>query len=265
MKRKKQKTKTLRFAFIFCIGVFVLILMSIAVKTLFLVKNSNFDGSNRFNLEVVGDNNSSVISFSPPNYTITILNLQGKPVNNLSQQLGLPIDGIVNNSNLYFDKTNISSNIYHLLLSFRSDKTNLTIVDFIRLWLFAKDVSSDSIYQRDVSISDSLTISSFISSFFIDSNIANEKTTVEVVNATPTYGLANRFANFISNIGVDVVLVSTGDELKDKSEVLYSKELNYTVKKLSKILNVKPEKISQRDVSEVTVIIGKDVLPNLKF
>lgn len=266
MKRKKhKKVKTLNFAVAFCIGVVILILMSIALKTIVLIKNSSFDGTNRFNVAAVGDNQTSIISFSPSNHTITLLNLKGKPINNLSQHLGIPIDAQIKKNNLIFDKTNIASNVYNVLFHFDNKQTNLTFIDILRLWLFAKDVSPDSIHQRDLSMEDNLTLNTFTSSFFIDSVVANEKTTIEVINATPTYGLANRFATFISNIGADVVLVSTSDEYKDNSQILYSEDLNYTIKKISKILNVKPTKVSKRNISEVTVIIGKDILPSLKF
>lgn len=267
MKRKKQQQgKTLKFAIIFCLGVLFLILMSIGVKSLFLIKNSSFDGVNRFNVGIFQSNQTSVVSFSPQNHIITVLNLKGKLANtNLSQYLELPIDATITTENATFDKKNIAP-IFWKLLSHYSDKnTSLTIIDIFRIWNFAKDVGQDSIYQRDVSVNDTLTINSFVSSFFIDSAISNEKTTIEVINATSVYGLANRLATFIANIGGDVVLVTSSDKPTETSEILYSGELNYTVKKISKILGAEPVKASKRDISDVTIIIGKDALSSLRF
>ena len=266
MKRKKQQGKTLNVAIIFCVFVFLLILMSITVKTLILIKNSSFDGQNRFNLGIFQETQVSVVSFSPATHSIAIINLKGKSLsNNISQYIGLPIDATLKTSNMIIDKKNLASDMWRVLFHFDDKNTSLTIIDALRLWLFAKDVPTDFIYQRDALSNDTLTINSFASSFFIDSAISNEKTTIEIINATQTYGLANRLAVLVANIGGDVVLVSSSDKPQDNSQVLYSGDLNYTVKKLASFLKVKPVKSSRRDISDVTIIIGKDILSNLKF
>jgi hypothetical protein len=112
---------------------------------------------------------------------------------------------------------------------------------------------------------DPLTINSFASSFFVDSAIANEKTTIEIINATSVYGLANRLAVLIANMGGDVVLVSSSDSVQNNSQILYSGDLDYTIQKLSSFLEIKPVKSSQEDISDVTIILGKDILSRLKF
>lgn len=266
MKRKKQQGKTLNVAIIFCAFVSLLILMSIAVKTLILIKNSSFDGQNRFNVEIFQETQVSVVSFSPVTRSIAIINLKGKPFsNNISQQIELPIDATLKTSNIVIDKKSLTSDMSRVLFHFDDKNTSLTIIDALRLWLFAKDVPIDFIYQRDALSGDIMTINSFASSFFIDSAISNEKTTIEIINATQTYGLANRLAVLIANMGGDVVLVSSSDKPQDNSQILYSGDLNYTVKKLASFLKVKPVVSSKRDISDVTIIIGKDVLRNLKF
>jgi len=266
MKRKKQQGKSLKFAILFCALVFLLILMSIGVKTLLLIKNSNFDGKNRFNMEIFQETQVSVVSFSPATRSIAIINLKGKQLgNNISQYVGLPIDATLKTSNMVIDKKNLASGMSGVLFHFDDKNTSLTIIDALRLWLFAKDVPIDFIYQRDVPASDALTINSFVSSFFIDQAISSEKTTIEIINATQTYGLANRLAVLIANIGGDVVLVSSSDKPQDNSQILYSDDLNYTVKKLASFLKVKPVKSFKRDISDVTIIIGKDILRDLRF
>ncbi len=268
MKRKKQQKqqgKTLKFAILFCALVLLLILISIAVKTLILIKNSSFDGQHRFNVGIFQQAQTSVVSFSPATHSITIVNLKGEPINNISQHIGLPIDATLKTTNMAIDKKNIASDMSEILFHYNDKNTSLTIIDALKLWLFAKDIPADFIYQRDTTASDVLTINSFASSFFIDTAISDEKTTIEIINATSVYGLANRLAAFIANMGGDVVLVTTSDNPTQTSQILYSGDLNYTVKKLSKILGVKPEKSSKRDISDVTIIIGKDVLSSLKF
>jgi len=266
MKRKKQQTKTLNIAIIFCAFVFLLILMSVIVKSLILIKNSSFDGQNRFNLEVFQKTQVSVVSFSPATHSIAIINIKGKPLNkNIGRYIGLSIDATLNANDILIDKKNLASDMSKVLFHFDDKNTSLTIIDALRLWLFAKNVPIDFIYQRDALENDTLTINSFASSFFIDPAISNEKITIEVINATQIFGLANRLAVLIANMGGDVVMVSSSDKPQDNSQILYSGDLNYTVKKLASFLKVKPVAFSKRDISDVTIIIGKDVLENLKF
>ncbi len=266
MKRKKQQGKNLKFAIIFCALVFLLILMSIALKTLLLIKNSSFDGKNRYNMGIFQETQISVVSFSPATRSIAIINLKGNRLgNNISQYVALPIDATFKTSNMVIDKKNLASGMSRVLFHFDDKNTSLTIIDALRLWLFTKDIPIDFIHQRDVSAGDTLAINSFASSFFIDPAISSEKTTIEIINATQTFGLANRLAALIANIGGDVVLVSSSDKPQDNSQVLYSGDLSYTVKKLASFLKVKPVKSFKKDISDVTIILGKDVLRDLKF
>lgn len=263
MKQKKKKSSNLGFAFIFCAAVFFLVLISFLIKGIILVKNSTYDGEHRFNLAIFGQKKTSVISFSPQNRSITILNLDGNiPRGELGMDLELPIDATVQANNMTADKNKIAAEISDILFHYRDASTNLTVIDAFRLFLFAKDVPQGSIYERDLSSKDSISINSFTSSFFIDPTISNEKVTIEIINGTSVYGLGNRLADLLNNIGADVVLVTSSDKQESSTKILYSGDLNYSIKKISKILNVKPIKSSQRDISDVTIIIGKDIVPN---
>ena len=130
---------------------------------------------------------------------------------------------------------------------------------------FARGVPRDSVSETDLSAKDVLSINSFTSSSFIDPQVANDKVTIEVVNGTQVYGLGNRFANLLTNMGADVVLVTSSDEEQKYSKVTYTGDVNYTIKKIGEILGVSPEQTSQRDISDVTVIIGDDAIPKINF
>ncbi len=266
MKRKKQQGRTLKFAIVFCAFVACLVVASIAIKTLILIKNSGFDGQHRFNLAVYQTKQVSIISFSPETRSISMLNLKGKLVNNnLGQYLKLPIDATLETSDMKIDKQNIANDMSEIFFHYTDKNTSLTIIDALKLWLFAKNIPANFIYQRDAFVNDTLTINSFASSFFIDPAISNEKITIEIVNATSVYGLANRLAVLIANIGGDVVLISSSDETQNNSQILYSEDLSYTIKKLSSFLGIKPIKSSKKDIADVKIVLGKDILSKLKF
>lgn len=92
-----------------------------------------------------------------------------------------------------------------------------------------------------------------------------EKISIAIVNGTGVAGLGNRIARLITNIGGNVVSVSTSDNLISDSEILYSKENNYTARRIAQILSFKINNKDNMDISDVTIFIGKNNLSNLLF
>jgi len=266
MTRKKQHRSNLRFAAIFFACVVALILMSLAIRIIVLVKNSTYNKEHRFNVAIFQNNETSLVSFSPDSRSITILNLSGKlDRSSLSELLELPIDATIDTEGMTVDKGNIATDMSNVLFHFNDKKTSLTIIDAFNLFLFSKDVPQNSIYERDLALSDAFTIDTFSSSFFIDSAIANEKTTIQVVNATSVFGLGGRLASLVANMGGDVVLVSSADTESDNSKILYSDDSNYTVDRLSSVLGFLAVKAPKTSIADIVIIVGKESLKSLKF
>lgn len=264
--KKKSQSTNLRFAFIFCVSVLFLITISFLIKAILIVKASNYDGNHRYNLAIYQGSKESLISFSPQSKSISILTLTGNVNGNIGKFTELPVDSsITDRDGGTINKDNLSSTLSHYIFNYTGLKTNMTIIDAIRVSLFAKEVQKASIYERDLSSNDSLSINSFTSSFFIDPQIANEKVTIEIINGTQVVGLGNRLANLLNNIGADVVLVTSSDKEEQATKIMYFGDSNYTIKRISKILGVKPTQSSQRDISDVTLIIGNDIISKVNF
>ena len=264
--KKKSQSSNLRLAIFFCVGVLFLVAVSFLIKVFLIVKASNYDGNHRYNLAIYQENRQSIISFSPQSKSISILTLRGSVNGNIGKFTELPIDASVkDNGGTVIDKDTISSSISHYISGYTGLRTDMTIIDAIRIFLFAKEVPKTSIYERDLSSKDSLSINSFTSSFFIDPQIANEKVTIEIINGTQVFGLGNRLANLLNNIGADVVLVTSSEKEEQTTKVTYFGDSNYTIKRISKILGVKPTNASQRDISDVTITIGNDIISKINF
>jgi hypothetical protein len=143
---------------------------------------------------------------------------------------------------------------------------NLTFIDLIKLSVFSKSVPLSSIFERELSgeLSESQK-ATVMSLTFTDPQIYKENLSIEIVNATDEPGLGTRLATLITNIGGNVVLVTSSDKTRKKSTIVYYKENSYTVQSLSSYLDYKMEESMKREVADVIITIGTDSLDNLKF
>jgi hypothetical protein len=262
-----SKTKNggnLKLAGLFIVIVLGLIIISGFFKLLLIVKESKFDGSHNFIVSFIGKDKAQIISFSPQSRTISILDTESKDNNDLEKNLEIPIDGTV--AFQVSDKNNISSALLTSAFSLGSSLKKITILDAFRLLLFYKTVPQNNIYERQLlpSLNDAQK-SSVISLSMTDTSVYQENQAIQVINASDVEGLGSRLAAVITNIGGNVVLVSTSDKTAQKSKIVYFGKESYTVKKLSSYLGISPENSTQRGVADVIITIGTDQANSLSF
>lgn len=262
----KKPANNLSLALVFIFVVLFFASVSIFFKIFFLVKDSSFDADHNFNLEVKDATNINLISFSPKDKTIFVLEVDPKvKTNNAGQFFKLAIDARVNLYDDEFENNHIGRMLIKSSFSFSKKLENMTILDAFRLALFSRTVSGGSLEVKK--LSENLANGndySLIESGFKDKLIDKEQKTIEIINATDTFGLGSRLATLVTNIGGDVILVGT-KEKTSKSKIIYAGQESYTVKRLSKYLNIKSEKTKKESVADVIIVIGEDILENIKF
>ncbi len=263
MNHKKAVSNNLRLAVIFITVVVFFILFSVVLKVAFLVKESKFDGSNKFNVQIIDPQKTEIISFSPKENSISILKINRRINGDLTRNLEVPIDGIVVYDKNFNDAKITSSLLSGLVLGNKIYK--MTNFDLLRLTLFSRKVQKSSTYIKnfveDYSPSQKFNI---LYLTFKDPLIFTENQSIEIINATDEFGLGNKLATFISAIGGNVIFVK-GDKNQDKSKILFNDKETYTVKRLKSVINFPAVKTEERGVADVIIIIGKDSLKNLNF
>lgn len=264
--KNKPSLSNIKIAIIFFALVFTIILISLIAKSISIVSRSLFDNTNRFTISVSSNKNREVISFSPKAQSISVLHLDKDSKNlKIASTLAIPIDAKVENLS-DINGNNISSLMFNLFLNYKDIKTNLTIFDILRLYLFARTVPPNYVYVKHISLSlDSSKIDKIVSQLFSDEVIEKENANVEIINATNVAGLGNRLGRIVTNIGGNVVIVSTENKEEALSTVSYSGRKSYTVEKLSKILGFKVVKVNKKSIADIVIVIGKDSLPTLSF
>lgn len=250
-KRKKNKRSNLKIGIIFSAVIVFLVAVSLLSKLIFLFGQSRYDDNYPFYLKVDSGNSVQFIVVFSKQHKINILNFK-----NSSAFYFIPHDGEISKSPTLAQPDSVSS-FFLPLLKEKSIKTNLTAIDEGRLYLFSKTVSKDDITNQTIA-SPREDSDKIISQAFSDPAIVSEDLRVEVVNATGVYGVGNNVAKFLSDIGANVVFVSTADNIQKQSLIYYTGGKSYTVGRLSKLLGFKASRNDKKTISDVIIQIGQD-------
>lgn len=267
--RAKKLTSGLnstKIAIIFFAFVFIVILVSLIFKGVFIVNKSQFDSENRFTISVTNGKDLEIISFSPKGQKISVLKIEGETKSlNINRFLAIVIDGEVK-SLLNIKDFKVPDLMFQLILNYKSIRTDLTIVDILRLYLFSKTLPINYIYDKKISISqDSSTLDKIIPQLFSDETIEKENLSIKIVNGTDVAGLGNRLGRLISNMGGNVVIIASADRTENSSQISYFGKKTYTVEKISKILGFKLNRLDKKAIADIVIMIGEDSLAKINF
>lgn len=268
VKQSQHKGKTVWFALLFFAFIFLIVVGSFVIKGIAIVQASLFDGKHRFTVFLQSEKNTRhvLLSVSPREDTVSILYIDGKEIispQELSILLGIPIDAVVlrQGDSLIF----LKSKFWDFVYSYKRVKTNMTFLDAVRLFIFAKGVPEYNISEKTYHFlpeitdqQDTTVLDTLVSSLFSDSAIIDEKRSIHIINASGVLGLGNRVARIITNMGGNVVAVTTGDSILPLSEIAYSDKESYSVKKLQRLLNIKSMFTNKQAISDIVIILGKD-------
>ncbi len=264
IRSKPKNGSNLTMVFVFCIAVFFLVLGSLTVKSFLLLQASLFDGQHRFTVFVKDSKGESeLISFAPDSKTIAMLVLpKGKNDTQKSVEkfLGIPVDGFIQGEKQYVqEEKDIPLFVRNLIFNYNRLQTNMTPIDLVRLWFFAKSVPTYSIVIQHLSTPvDQLVMDKRMVTLFSDNSVSQEKLSIQIINGTGVAGLGNRLARIITNMGGNVVVVSTANTVVKTSHIAYYGQQSYTAQKLNKILNASLSTMQKPEISDIIVTIGMD-------
>lgn len=264
-KKKTHESTSIKTLVIYCLVVFLLIFMSIAIKFFFIVKESKFDGKHRFTIAVTTEKQKSeVLSFDPQSNSVVVLEVIGDGGKHLQEILGLPIDVVVATPSLSSkDASVIMSNFFFHYTSLHSD---ITIYDIGRLLLLAKTAQAkDKLYKQVHTIDSQDSIDKLVSVLFQDQTIVDEKVTIQIVNATDQAGLAGKLERVLTNIGANVLAISSSHTIEKKSKITYSNDNTYTLTKLQKMLHISANKMQDKAISDIIIVLGEDMSNSSAF
>lgn len=155
-------------------------------------------------------------------------------------------------------------------------KTDLNLPEFFRVWLAIKGVRTDKLKTIDLEKSDltkwlllpdgsrvlaldQVKLDQFTEGRFEDINIKNEGLSIGIFNATDHPGLAEKYAQIITNLGGRVIFTTNAPEKEAYSIILGKK--SYTTSYFSKVIQLsstQPKNNLDLSKSDITIILGED-------
>lgn len=260
-KESRQSTRSMRTFLLFCGIVFLLIFGSLSLKFLSVLKQSTYDGEHRFTLLISHTkNDATIVSFDPASHTVSEVFLSGnKEMESPGKYLGIPINGKIKDSEKFSDNTDLANKLLSYLLTLRSKEQGLTSVDVFRLWLLASGMQKKDIESQQFTTALSEDeVDEKLEELFIDEVLANEKISVEIVNATGISGRGSKLERMLSNMGIPVVQVTTASRPENHSSIQYADETTYTLKKLQQLLQYRASQMTEQGLSDIIIVVGRD-------
>ncbi len=258
-KAKTNNTNNLKIGLVFALIIAALVFFSLLGKLFFVLKQSRYDSNYPFYLEVYSGNKAQALAIFTKENRISVLN-----INDTGVFLPIPMDSKIAGNVSNIDSNNVST-FFISLLSNGNIKTNLTVFDILRLYLFTKTVGAGDIRIEEFPLSaDAAHQDKLIYSLFSDSGIVSDGLRIEVSNATGGYGIGNRAARMLSDIGANVIFVSTADNTQAHSLIYYFGDKNYTIERLSRLFDFDVIRSEEKSIADVKLQIGQDNLVKFK-
>jgi len=245
---------------LYTVLVFFVIIVSLSVKAIFIIQKNKFDGNN-LNLAISqNDNIVDILGFNSIKKSISILKIEKSKLDEASvgQELGIIPDAKIE-SNIDISGESTVSILKRAALMDSSIKTNLTIFDIVQLIILTKSASGKDIQVNEITLPvQDYQIDKINSNLFKNDTLISENVSIQVINATGKPGLGQRLGRILTNIGANVVSISTSNTTQHQSKIQYFGSTSYTVEKLKKLLDYPVERVDKETIANITIIIGEN-------
>jgi hypothetical protein len=226
----------------------------------------------------------SVISFDPTQKEIKVINLSNVVVgdsnskkdlkSNLEIILGVPIDGYIGLDSNFSSYTplevvkKLMSNPLEWFLNLKSISSDLTPKELVNLAFSLSNIRFDKISEVEIEGE----LESFVSKYFVDTNIRNDQASIAIFNATNTPGLAQKAARVVNNLGGNVIIVTSAENSTLEKSYIYSSPDAplYTKNRLTRIFTPNCTESSSCDILEdsditssraqINIVLGQDFI-----
>ena len=206
----KKKPDNISYMKVFVLVVLLAAFVSLTYKVFLLVKNRSFRFST-FNIMLIG-RKVHLIGLNTQKKQLQVLELNdGREVflryDPLASSIiaGVPLDGMIISKipqDLIDQKNDFSTFGQALSFLFEDEKYvfyNTNEFDLIKLYIVSKLTMWESSEKS--------------SEKFYDSDIFNEKTSIEIINSTEINGLGGKAGLVLSNLGANVISIKDGEEV----------------------------------------------------
>lgn len=289
---KKSVQKRVKLALFVLVGVAVLILAGQVVRLInnfhepitFGMPQRNIHWERNYPLNLILHVGTfAILSFDPDQDKVALVNIPESLVSDssldvsgleesLESNLGVPIDGYIQLTT-NFSKTTpfeivqkLKQNPVNWFLNLKAIKSDLTPKELLNLSLSLPRVRIDKINEFSLGVDADSTTSKYLS----DARLKNDQATVAVFNATDTPGLAQKAARVISNLGGNVIIISSlkSKNLQKSLVLVKDNAPSYSSERLKEIFSpecinsYKCDILEDTDITnsraQINIVLGQD-------
>lgn len=250
MRRKKtvQPGKSTKIALFFGLLILFLILSALSIKIVLMISKSKFDGKHQMLIQTSSQGVQEIIAYNPDTKTIVTLQ-EPKDGDSIRFLTDATVPG-------FFDRS--AKKLTEDLLMHMTSVRNLTPFDIVNLFIFAHGVSDTNSTMQNLVFPLTPSKIAITNKLFTDQTIYQEGKSVGISNGADTPGIGNNASVMLSRIGVNVISVTTSDQVQNMSSIMYTGQETYTVRRLSSLLGIPSEQTKNQQVADIIVVIGKD-------
>lgn len=232
-----------------------------------MVRNSSFK-SDGYNLLFLS-NDAHIVHIDLKNNKMAIfsINNYGKILNNKkriydSVYLRIPIDGVVGFVNK--DKQEINKkyfsiwNLFSLLSNVGFRRDNVNELDFIKFFFYSRSIRDSDVEIKRIELYHEPLVDEPYADYYKEFSILNDKTSIEVVNASGVNGLGAKVSYMLKNAGFNVVSVGSTDNESPSKIIVRVKDENTSLKRINEIFKFKTEAKTESSIADITVVFGND-------
>ena len=252
---------SLAIAAVFIVCIFLLILGGLLLKFFLILRASRFDGVHQYIVAIRQDkSHAEIIAFSPSAQSVEALRITGTANVSDNVYVHVPVD-----ARLTMPLVSSVPTLVGNMLMNAKDEQGITVLDKIRLLLFVNSLRPGDIHQTSLTIpADPVATDRLVSGMFLDNSLYADNKTITVVNATGVPGIAADAAKMLTTVGMDVVSVTTADANQNHTTLVVGHVGGYTENRLAHFFGVTPTVGTGSVVSDITLTIGKDSLPQVE-
>jgi hypothetical protein len=271
MRRKtvQNESKSLKTFYLYSVFVAAIIIIALLIKLLFVIQASKFDGRHHFTVAVTKEQKvKEIIAFSPQVPSVAVLRVQDDNVTftSLGRNYGIAADVQLEVNNAVPLNQDVTSTMWSSVQHYTSVQTDATIIDLIRLALLSRDIISNNKVIREISLqTNKPENSTLIARALNDPTISSESVSIQVINASNISGAGQRLSSILTNMGANVVEVSTSHTPQAKSQIQYFGERSYTNEQVEQYLEFPVSELSRQPIADIVIILGEDIRNTRKF
>lgn len=274
----QKETQSLIYIKLFLIIVLTAALISLSYKIFLVFKNNSFK-YRTFNVLFL-DKDAYLVHLDTKDKKLGIFKFPGKRnlfLNKsnlfLSLLLGVPVEGVIiaKDPSEFFDLEKnffpVKTTLHAISSANRFENKDVNQFDILKIYLYSVFISkNERVFHEIKDIKSNFKENNQLKDFgnlFQDNDIFNEKISAEVINSTGIDGVGGRVSDILKSAGFNVISVESGDHKKSIIIDRVSSK-NVSVPRLKKTFNMETKKINEAGASDITIILGQDILKSLK-